>query len=191
MSFAYAVTPLISSVSPNPVTGSDNAQPFTIYGSNFVSGCNVTLRTGSQTYANRPISSFSSTAITINPVFGTLAATWTVEVVNPDGKSSGQYTFTVKAPVTPLISSVSPNPVTGSDSAQPFTIYGSNFVSGCNVTLRTGSQTYANRTISSFSSTAITINPVFGTLAATWTVEVINLMESLLASTPSRSKRHH
>ncbi len=167
-------TPRIDSVSPNPVIGSNIPQPFNIYGKDFVSGCNVTLRTGSEIYPNRPISSFSSTAITINPNFTTTAATWTVEVINPDGKSSGQFTFQVIAPFTPRIDSVSPNPVIGSNIPQPFNIYGKDFVSGCNVTLRTGSEIYPNRPISSFSSTAITINPNFTTTAATWTVEVIN-----------------
>ena len=38
------------------------------------------------------------------------AATGTVEVINPDGQSSGQFTFTVNAPASapPSISSVSP-----------------------------------------------------------------------------------
>ncbi|MFN2376136.1 MAG: putative Ig domain-containing protein, partial [Candidatus Binatia bacterium] len=88
--------PSISSVSPASPIGSNSAQPFTIYGSNFVAGCNVTLRTGGTPYANRAQSSFSSTAITINPNFSTTGATWSVEVINPDGKSSGQYYFTVR-----------------------------------------------------------------------------------------------
>ncbi|MFH1008123.1 MAG: hypothetical protein V1800_11600, partial [Candidatus Latescibacterota bacterium] len=95
---ALAQTPSISSVSPNPVTGSNSAQPFTIYGSNFVSGCNVTLRVGGSTYANRTISSFSSTQIVINPIFTTTPATWTAQVINPNGTSSGQYSFQVIAP---------------------------------------------------------------------------------------------
>ena len=175
-----SVTPAISSVSPNPVTGSNSSQPFTINGSNFVSGATVTLRdhrTG-EVFTNRPISSFSSTQIIINPIFTTYAATWSVEVINPGGYSSGQFYFDVVAPTSsvPVISSVSPNPVTGSNSSQPFTINGSNFVSGATVTLRdhrTG-EVFTNRPISSFSSTQIIINPIFTTYAATWSVEVIN-----------------
>lgn len=97
---APTVTPYISSVSPNPVTGSNSSQPFTINGGNFVSGATVTLRdlrTG-EVFPNRPISSFSSTQIVINPIFTTIAATWTVEVINPGGASSGQFSFQVVAP---------------------------------------------------------------------------------------------
>jgi hypothetical protein len=173
------VTPSITSLSPNPVTGSNSAQPFAINGTNFQSGCTVTLRdlTAGQTFTNRPISSQTSTQIVINPNFTTAAHSWSVEVINPGNASSGQFNFSVVAPVvTPSITSVSPNPVTGSDSAQPFTINGANFQGGCTVTLRdlTAGQTFTNRPISSQTSTQIVINPNFTTAAHSWSVEVIN-----------------
>ena len=108
------VSPSISSVSPNPVTGSDAPQPFTINGNNFGSGATVTLRdlrTG-EIFPNRSISSFSTTQIVINPNFTTTPATWTVEVINPGGASSGQFQFTVAAP-----SSENPGPFTLSANA--------------------------------------------------------------------------
>jgi surface antigen len=172
--------PSITSVLPNPVTGSNSPQSFTINGSNFVTGANVTLRdiTASQTYTNRTASSFSATQIVLSTNFSTAAHTWSVEVINPNGKTSGQYQFTVRAPagVPPSISSVSPNPVTGSNSPQAFTINGSSFVSGANVTLRdiTANQTFANRSASSFSNTRIVLSPNFSTAVHTWSVEVIN-----------------
>ncbi len=172
--------PSISSVSPNPVPGSDNARPLTINGSNFTSSSVVNLRdlTTGVPYLNRTISSSSSTQLVINPVFGTPTNTWSVEVVNGSA-SSGQYSFQVQAPVTnptPSISSVSPNPVPGSDNAQPLTINGSNFTSSSVVNLRdlTTGVPYLNRTISSSSSTQLVINPVFGTPTNTWSVEVVN-----------------
>ncbi|MBU2431949.1 MAG: Ig-like domain-containing protein [Proteobacteria bacterium] len=58
----------------------------------------MTLRVGGSTYANRPISSFSSTQIVINPIFTTTAATWTVQVINPDGQASNEYSFNVSSP---------------------------------------------------------------------------------------------
>jgi pimeloyl-ACP methyl ester carboxylesterase len=91
--------PSISSVSPNPPTGSNSAQPFAINGNTFVTGANVTLRdlTAGQTFANWPASSFSSTRIVINPIFTTAAHNWSVEVINPDGQSSGQFPFPVSS----------------------------------------------------------------------------------------------
>jgi hypothetical protein len=94
------IIPSISSVSPNPVIGLNSPQPFTINGNNFVSGVTVTLRdlsTG-EVFPNRPISTFTSTRIVINPNFTTTTATWTVEVINPGGASSGQFQFEVAAP---------------------------------------------------------------------------------------------
>jgi len=66
--------------------------------SNFQSGANVTLRDTStgETFPNRSVSSFSSTQLVINPNFTTAAATWTVEVINPDGRSTGQFSFNVQ-----------------------------------------------------------------------------------------------
>ncbi len=177
--YTASVTPSITGVSPNPVTGSNTQQPFTVNGNNFVSGCNVTLRdlSSGEVFANRAIGSFSANQIVINPIFTTAAHSWSVEVINPGGASSGQFNFSVLAPVvTPSVTSVSPNPVTGSNTQQPFTINGNSFVSGCNVTLRdlaTG-EVFPNRAIGSFSANQIVINPIFTTAAHNWSVEVIN-----------------
>jgi hypothetical protein len=175
--------PSISSVSPDPVPGSNNQQEVSISGNNFATGANITLRdlTSGQAYPNRTTTSLSSTEITLNADFGTSPDTWSVEIINPDGQSSGQFQFRVSngsgggAPA-PTIASVSPNPVPGSNSAQPFTINGNNFVAGANVTLRdlTAGQTFANRASTSFSSTQIVLDSIFGTSPDNWSVEVIN-----------------
>ena len=124
--------PAITSVSPNPVTGADAAQPFTINGNNFVSGCNVTLRdlTAGQVFPNRMISSFGSTAITINPNFSAAAHNWSVEVINPDGQSSGQFNFTVATPQTTNFIATSPLPPAGGTTSG-----GGNYASGQSVTV--------------------------------------------------------
>ena len=173
---APATTPAISSVSPNPMTGSSSSQTFTINGSGFTSGSTVTLRSPFQTYPNQPTTSINSSQIVMQVNLGTTAAQWTVEVLN-GSLSSGQFAFQVVAPAaTPAISSVSPNPVTGSNSSQPFTINGSGFTSQSTVTLRdlTTGEVFTNRAISSRSSTQLVINPNFTTAAHTWSVEVIN-----------------
>jgi hypothetical protein len=125
--------PTISSVSPGTVTGSNSAQPFTINGSNFVTGARVTLRdkrTG-EVFPNRQPSSFTNTSITLNPVFTTASGTWSVNVVNPDNSSTGEYVFSVVAPTgVPLsFASLSPSVVeTNAIGHQPaLTVSGSNF----------------------------------------------------------------
>ncbi|RLA19105.1 MAG: hypothetical protein DRQ56_06135 [Gammaproteobacteria bacterium] len=92
--------PRISSINPNPVIGANIAQPLTINGSNFESGANVILRDLSfgQVFPNRTIASLTSSSIVINPNFTTQAADWSVEVVNVDGRSSGQFSFDVLDP---------------------------------------------------------------------------------------------
>ena len=88
---------------------------------------NVTLRdlTAGQVFANRAISSFSSTSITINPNFTTAAHLWSVEVINPNGQTTGQYQFNVVAPspVTPVLS-VTPTivPVPSTAGNVPFNV---------------------------------------------------------------------
>src|SRR5258708_7918988 len=177
--FAFQVVaplanPVISSVSPNPVTGSNSSQTFTINGSGFTANSSVTLRSPFQTYPNQPTSSITATQIVIPVTFGTTAAQWTVEVID-HGVSSGQFAFQVVAPLpSPAISSVSPNPVTGSNSAQIFTINGSGFTANSAVTLRSPFQTYPNQPTSSITSSQIVIPVTFGTTAAQWTVEVID-----------------
>ena len=125
--------PTITSVSPGTVTGSNSAQPFTINGSNLVTGARVTLRdkrTG-EVFPNRQPSSFTNTSITLNPVFTTTPGTWSVNVVNPDNSSTGEYVFSVVAPTGGPLSfaSLSPSVVeTNAIGHQPaLTVSGSNF----------------------------------------------------------------
>ncbi|MGI8965863.1 MAG: hypothetical protein ACR2H1_07210, partial [Limisphaerales bacterium] len=86
--------PVISSVSPNPVPGSNSTQPFTVIGSNFTGACVVNLRDVSSgtLYPNRRITALNSSQINLNPVFGIEAHDWPVEVVNGN-TSSGPFPF--------------------------------------------------------------------------------------------------
>src|SRR5205823_2213974 len=88
--------PVIDSTNPVSPIATGSAQAFTINGSHFVCGGNVTLRTGTSTYANRPQSACSSTAITINPNSFPARRSSDLEVINPGGGSSGQFTFSVQ-----------------------------------------------------------------------------------------------
>jgi subtilisin-like proprotein convertase family protein len=180
--YSASVTPSISSVSPASPIGSNSPQPFTINGNNFVSGCTVTLRdlTTAEVFANRPISSQTGTQITINPNFTTAAHNWSVEVINPGNASSGQFNFTVQAPtVTPTITSVLPNPVTGSNSKQTFTVNGSGFISGAQVKLvwpAVGVAPAGNATLSAtfVNDSQLQVSATFGNDPATWMAQVIN-----------------
>lgn len=98
-------TPVISAVSPSPVISLGLAQPFTITGRNYATDAAVTLRTPEgKLYTKRKIAMQDSAQIVISANFGNIAGPWSVEVVNADGLSSGQFTFTVQA--THVIASV-------------------------------------------------------------------------------------
>lgn len=92
--------PQITGVSKNPVTGSDQSQPFTVTGTNFAADATVTLVDvdADYPYPNRAISSRTASSITINPVFTKLSGHWTVQVINGPGKESDPVPFDVVAP---------------------------------------------------------------------------------------------
>ncbi|HYU27039.1 MAG TPA: hypothetical protein VEO74_17645, partial [Thermoanaerobaculia bacterium] len=95
---ATAAAPSITSTSPEPVPGSNSSQTLTLYGSNFASGCTVTLNdtTNGGTYT-KSTTFISSTQIAISANFTNATATWTAKVTNPNGSSSNVYTFHVTA----------------------------------------------------------------------------------------------
>src|SRR5207237_1309158 len=123
--------PHINSVSPNPVTGSSNAQPVTINGTGFRSEERRvgTWTSGSKTLTPAEVSFINSGQVQMTINTSTTADNWTVKITNPDNQASNVFGFPVVAPVTtaPHINSVNPNPVTGSSSAQPVTINGTGF----------------------------------------------------------------
>ncbi len=89
-------TPAITGINPALPVATGSAQAFTIKGSNFQSGCTVTLVDGGgvgTSFPNMPISSQSSTQIVINPNFGTAQDVWGVEVINPGTADSNEFYF--------------------------------------------------------------------------------------------------
>jgi len=180
-----AAQPAIDRVSPNPAPALDARQDFMIYGRNFQQGANVILRdlrTG-EVFTNRPIASLTSTSIMITPWFTSNAAEWSVEVINPDGRPSGQYRFQVglQQPPPPqsdppVITGVSPDPAPALDARQDFTVTGRNFQQGANIILRDldSGESFTHRTSTSFSNTQIVLTPWFTATPAQWSVEVIN-----------------
>ena len=72
-------------------------QMLTVTGSGFVAGSQVTLRTGGGAYAIPPdrTTVVSATQIQVRVNLTRVAAAWTAEVTNPDGKVSGRAGFSV------------------------------------------------------------------------------------------------
>jgi murein DD-endopeptidase MepM/ murein hydrolase activator NlpD len=111
-------SPTITSVEPDPVPGSDEAQPLTVRGSGFVEGAFVILDDLSDDrgpFENPDATSFvSSTELTRQATFGESAATWSARVENPDGTRSDAVQFEVEAPDLPIAQSFA-YPVSSSD----------------------------------------------------------------------------
>jgi hypothetical protein len=168
------------------MTGSASAQTLTINGSGFQAGLTVNLATGGTTtpYQSSAISSVTATKVQVQVNVGTTAHTWTVQVANPGGVLSNAATLTVTGLAPPAITSVSPNPMTGSANNQTLTINGSGFQAGAKVTLTTGgtSYSYTASYITSVTATKILVPVNVGTPARAWTVQVVNPDNS--ASTP-------
>ena len=183
--------PTITSVSPNPVTGSNSRQSITINGNNFVNKPTLTLTwTGQSGYAvpDAQVTYLSANQIQMSITTTTSPDNWTVKVTNPDGQSSGVAPFSVGAPPPPpAISSVSPNPVTGSNARKTITIYGNNFVSKPTLTLTwTGQSGYAvpDAQVTYLSASQIQMSITTTTSPDNWTVKVTNPDGQFSSTTP-------
>ena len=114
---------------------------------------------------------------------------WTVKVTNPDGQSSGVAPFTVvpPPPQSPSITSISPNPVTGSNTRQTITIYGNNFISKPTLTLTwTGQVGYPvpAAQVIFISANQIQMSITTTTSPDNWTVKVTNPDGQFSSTTP-------
>ena len=107
MPSAPTLAPVINSVGPNPVTGSANLQTITINGANFVNKPTVILTwtvaplppAGGYTVPTAHATFINSTQLQISIITSISADTWTVKVVNPDGRESNVVNLQVVAPV--------------------------------------------------------------------------------------------
>jgi subtilisin-like proprotein convertase family protein len=111
-------------------------------------------------------------AISASDISSPGSASVTVYSPGPGGGTSGGQVFTIGTS-GPWIDSVSPDPLTGSNSAQTLTIHGSSFLSGAQVRLRApGVDTTKNATY--VNSGQLKVSATFGTDPATWNAQVIN-----------------
>jgi hypothetical protein len=179
------LTPSISGINPNPVTGSNGPITFSVNGANFLSGAKVQVAYASNGYTfvntNTNATFVSAVQLTVPITTSTTADTWKVRVQNPDGLISGQVNLVVNAPASgpaPMLSSISPNPITGSNSPITFTVTGSNFVAGAKVRVAYASNNYTfvntNTNATFVSSTQLTVPITTSTTADTWKVRVQN-----------------
>jgi hypothetical protein len=163
--------PSVTQVSPNSAFAGSGDLTVTITGANFINSSVASFGAiALKTTVN------SSTQITAVIPAGLMAsgAVNNVTVSNPapGGGTSGAAAFTVNNP-QPSVTSVSPNPVHGSDSV--FTIIGSSFVPTSNITLvPAGSATGRTLSVTFVSSTKLTAPIPAGLPAGTISLSVSN-----------------
>jgi hypothetical protein len=91
--------PVISSVSPNPFPALNGNQLLTINGTGFQNGSGFRAHVGANDvngdFTGSQVNFLSSTQVTILINLGTTATNRTVQVFNPDGKSSNVFVFPV------------------------------------------------------------------------------------------------
>ena len=177
---APPVTPAITSLSPNPMTGSTSNQTLTINGSGFVTGDTVKVSyTGFS--GTLTVTSLTANQILATINTGTTAQTWTVQVANAGGTLSNSASLTVNAQAPPpVITSLTPNPMTGANTFQTVTINGTGFVAGDTVRI-TNPQGYSI-TLQPSSLSATQVQAAFVSAEITRTLQVQVMTTSGLAS---------
>jgi len=169
---APPVPPAINSLAPNPMTGSSSAQILTVNGTGFQSG--LKLQIGSTTILSTQLTSLAPTQIQVNLIVGLTTHTYPVQVINPNGQASNTVNFQVNAPPAPAITSLNPNPLAGSKSAQTLTITGSNFQAGNGLMVVVGTSVYRGSQVTVVSATQIKVTVTLAAGSRTLGVQVIN-----------------
>ena len=173
-----AAGPAITSLSPNPMTASSALQTLTITGSGFLANAKVTA--GYPGFSTSlQVTSVSATQIQAVINTGATARSWSITVANPTGPASSAASLSVVAPpASPVVSSVTPNPLTGANAGQVITINGSGFLSGTALKVVVGypgfTATLTGQQIAFVNSTQILALVNVGVTARAWTVQVVN-----------------
>lgn len=120
------IRPVITVVSPDPVVGSNDRQWLTIYGSGFAAGFTARVQADSIDAGitdRERLRSVSAEQVQLHATFGSEAATWCVQIINPDGAMSPCFAFDVVAPM-PVIESIDPIRKTEGEPGFTLTVYG-------------------------------------------------------------------
>jgi trimeric autotransporter adhesin len=176
---APLAVPVISGLSPNPITGSNSAQTLTINGSGFAAGSALQVTVGNAVYQGPPITSVSSTQIAVNVNVGASAQSLPVVVTVPSGQTSKAALLTVNAPVTapvtaPVIAALNPDPMAGGSAPQTLLIMGSGFTSGAGLKVTVGGNTYQGSQIASAGGTQLAVSVIAGATSQSVPVQVTN-----------------
>jgi hypothetical protein len=169
---APVVPPAITTLGPSPMTGSDSGQLLTINGSGFLPGLKLLI--GATTILASQLSTLTATELQVNVITGLTAHTYAVQVVNSNGGTSNSVNFQVTAPPVPAITSLGPNPLTGSTLTQTLTVTGTNFQSGAGLKVTVGSASYSGSSVTFVSTTQLKVTVAVAAGAKSLGVQVTN-----------------
>lgn len=163
--YRYSLDPLLTTVTPNPVTAGNTNLTITVTGADFNANSTVLWNGTALTTTFTPgnytqLTAAVPAALVANP------GTATVVVQNADGGTSAPVTVDIDAP--PAITSISPTDVPASDPVSPLTIDGADFIAGDTVVV--GEDTL---TPTSISPTVITVNVPASDVFTAGTVNVM------------------
>jgi hypothetical protein len=156
------------------MAGSNTAQTLTINGAGFGPGDWVRAWPSNGNPFAATVVSVSATQIQVSINVGTAANTWTFWVYNSAGVASNSAALTVTGGGASglNITSLTPNPMTGSNTSQTLTINGTGFASGDWVRAYPANGTPFAAQVLSVSATQIQISLNTGTAANTWSITV-------------------
>lgn len=133
-------TPVVTGLSPSSPTTNSSAQYIYVAGSGFEAGLSVALTRPNgetSTIAGSAINFGSSSGFKMSVLLGD-PGSHSLRVINPSGKTSEPWTFTVKppeAPQAPVVTGISPESPSKKSEAQGVYVSGDNFASGLTVVL--------------------------------------------------------
>jgi transposase-like protein len=173
--------PVVSSISPNPVPAFNADQNVQVFGNNFQPNVTVDVfnsgGTRIATLSGAQVQSVTATSFTMVVNLGSIASTFGIEVVNPDGGRSSRVNFLTSA-ATPAVSSINPNPVPVFNGSQNVQVFGTSFQFNLTVDVfnsgGTKIGTLSGAQILSVTPTFFTMVVSLGSTAATFGFEVIN-----------------
>ena len=153
--------PMMAGISPASPTVFAGSQTLYLAGNNFLPGLTVTIAGpgGTVTISGSAVQKVSSTLVQLAVVFANVG-NYYLRVVNPDGRTSEPWAFTVKdteLSQRPSVTGLSPASPVASTATQGVYVIGTNFQSGLTVAL-----TLPNGTTTSIGGTAI----LFGSATA-------------------------
>lgn len=170
--------PVLARVSPNPFPASAAEQTLTLTGSGFREGASLVMRVNGTSYrVGAPhVTVAGSTQINARVTLGTTPATWSAQVVNPDGLMSAQFSFPVVGEPAPALAAMTPDPVPAIAAEQVVRFAGSGFVTGATMVMRVNGTGYriGPPEVTVVNPSLIEARVNLGATPAPWSAQVVN-----------------